>query len=407
MSFDGRAIVEPVEYGEVAGDSQHGPYGKDTTWGAGTTEVLTGAKFPWKMYYTGLKIHNLDTEANKGRERLFDLAAIKLRNAVQILRKDLITDFYKKTDDAGDTELAVKLTTVGSGSAKAVQTITVTGTALGAAEDPAAANVLVYEVAGAQEAVSVNIAAGDTNAEIATAIAAAIHAHDDWTATATDNVVTMTAATNNALQNGLTDPVLLRAAINAAKAAGSLSMIGLRALCASNLTVGEIAQGSYDWWQGNINTATADRDLTWLLMNQMYNITKKYGANDAPTLIVGSEGVLEQYENSLTKIESGTPSPLIQVVAQAGAPKIVDGGFAALYFKRIPMIADPFCPANKLFFINERYVHWRVLKSFVSTGWEQLRSQGKDWAQTTIFGYGALTTSCNRKFGEIDRLNEA
>jgi hypothetical protein len=55
---------------------------------------------------------------------------------------------------------------------------------------------------------------------------------------------------------------------------------------------------------------------------------------------------------------------------------------------------------------NEKYLHWRVLKDFEDTGWTQQRVNGKDWVQNTIFGYGALTSSSNRKLGIIDDLVE-
>ena len=48
-SYDGKSIVEPLEYGEVASTNEHGPYKKDTTWGAGEEKVLTAANFPWKI----------------------------------------------------------------------------------------------------------------------------------------------------------------------------------------------------------------------------------------------------------------------------------------------------------------------------------------------------------------------
>ena len=219
---------------------------------------------------------------------MFDLAAVKLRNAVQILRKDLITDFYKASDD--------------------------------------------------DEA------------------------------------------------NG--------------------RMIGIQSIVAADQLIGGIEQADYSWWQGNINTAESDRDLTWTLLNKMFYLTKKYGAADRATLMVMSEGVLQDYEETLTK-STETHSPLVQLaqLATKGLRQF-DGGFEGFSFKNIPMIADPFCPAKKLFMLNEKYIHWRVLKNFEATGWTQLRAQGKDWAQNTIFGYGALTSSANRKQGMIEKLNE-
>jgi len=290
-AFDGRSIVEPLEYAEVT--STYGAYKTDTTWSMGTTEVMTGANFPWKMYYVGVKIHNVDVTANAGRERIFDMAAIKLQAAVKMLRKALITDFYANSDD---TE-----TTYGK-------------------------------------------------------------------------------------------------------------MIGMRAICAADKTVGGIAQASYAWWQGYTNTAGANRDLTWAILNAAFYNTKKYGEGDRPTIIACSEGVLQNYENVLSKVvvtgTSGVGYPNLYLSGQLGT-KEIDGGFESFSFKRIPMVSDPYCTANSAFLLNEKYLHWRVLKNFDTTGWEQQRSQGKDWVQNVIFGYGALTSSANRKQGYISALNEA
>lgn len=287
-SFDGREIVEPIEYQEAAGNA-HGAYKKSTIWGAGSNEVLSGAAYPWRMYYVGIQIHNIDLEINKaGASRIFDIAAIKLRNAAQTLRKDLVTDFYGDQDDTDTDE----------------------------------------------------------------------------------------------------------------------RMVGFLAMAAaSGKVVGKIDKDQHSFWAGNVDTAQDPRDLTWNLLNKMYGLTKKYGANDAPTLIVGSEGVIQNYENNLTKV-SDVLAPLVTVTAPPGE-KVLDGGFRALSFKGVPIVGDSFCPANTCLFINEKYVNWRVLKNFDTTGWTQLRSNGKDWVQNTIFGYGALTSSCNKKFGIIENLNEA
>jgi len=268
-----------------------GSYGKDTTWGAGSGDVLGAANFSWKMYHSTLKIHNLDAEINKGRERLLDIVAIKMRNGMRGLRKALTTDFYSAQADGG---------------------------------------------------------------------------------------------------NG---------------------MVGLRAICAETGTVGEIEKRKYSWWQGNVKNA-GGADLNWTLLNEMWYKTKKYGMGDPATVILCSQGVLQKYEDNLSKVvvtgSSGTGYPNVYLQMQADkVAKTIDGGFRAFSFKQIPMISDLYCPAGYLFFVNENYLHWRVLKAFESTGWQQLRSQGKDWAQLTIFGYGALTVSACNKFGQISNLAEA
>jgi hypothetical protein len=293
-SLDGREIVEPVEFAEtVTATLAVGAYSKTDEWTAGSDEILKGAAYDWKMYHATIKIHNFDTAINEGKARIFDLAALRIRNAVKKLRTVFATDLYTETYD------------------------------------------------------------------------------------------------------------------------GSSKIVGLPAMCNTTGTIGAIARSSYSWWQANTNTTTgANRDLTWTLLNDMYYHTKKYGDNDPATLIVTSEGVLQNYEDkiSLTNIastETGSPLRLMAEAAKSAGPRILDGGFEAFTFKKIPMVADPFCPANTLYFLNENYLAWRILKQFGSSGWKQLEDQGKDWAQMTIKGYGAFTVRSPRKLGKIGQLTEA
>ena len=66
-----------------------------------------------------------------------------------------------------------------------------------------------------------------------------------------------------------------------------------------------------------------------------------------------------------------------------------------------------YCPSSTLMMMNENYINWRVLKNFASTGWQSLSTQGKDYLQMTINGYGALTFSALQKFGRMSNITEA
>jgi len=253
-----------------------------------------------KWYHTTIKIHHLTLEENKGASRILDIAAIKLRNATKVLRKDLITDFYTATKDGDDKMVGVKSVCLG---------------------DPATATL-----------------------------------------------------------------------------------------------IGGIDSDTTAYWRGYQNALSPAEDLTWTNMNAMYHDTKQYGNGDRATMIVTTPGVLENYENLLTKTvvtglasESALTSRVgIQLTQPAQGRKILDGGFEAFSFKGIPIIADPLLPDSGFaYFLNENYMHWRVLKNFESTGWTDLRDQGKDYAQMTIFGYGAMTYNCPTKLGKITGLNEA
>ncbi len=297
-SYDGRQIIEPVEMAETTtgNTAAVGAYSRDDDWEAGEGEVLKGAAYDWKLYHMTIKIHNLDTEMNKGKSRIFDIAAVRLRNGMRSLRKSMAEDLY-----------------------------------------------------------------------------------------------------NTSYTNESTDP----------------AFISLPAFCATANTIGGINKSSNTWWKGITESTevvtdggtptTANVPLNWEILNKFWYKTKKYGDNDPATLIVASEGVLQKYEDEISKANQDNA---VRIIANLGGPKEVDGGFRAFFFKGIPMISDTFCPSNEAYFINENYLHWRLLKQFSSTGWQQLETQGKDYAQMTYKGYGALTSSCNKKFARLTDLEE-
>lgn len=296
-SFNGREIVEPLEVADTTAGAGAYKAGDTPMWTPGTTDVLEGAHYPWRMYYAGVKILNRELEENKGRERIFDLAAVRLQNVTKVLRKALITDFYGMQVD------------------------------------------------------------GD----------------------------------------------------------GSDRMIGIGGICANNLIVGGIDQSGTAYWRGNGRQGpdATGGDLTWTLLNKIFYQTKMYGAGDRATVIVTTEGVLQNYENILTKVHAlgGSQGDVgaIQLVAAArDQGKTIEGGFESFYFKRIPMVADQYLSnAGYLYFLNEKYLNWRVLKDFSTTGWMQMQGTGYDQVQNFIYGYGALTTSAPTKQAQMTGLTEA
>ena len=187
------------------------------------------------------------------------------------------------------------------------------------------------------------------------------------------------------------------------------NMVGLGAFVARTGTVGGIDKSAFAFWQGFANTAASNRALTEPMLNKMYHLTKRYGAGDKATLILTSEGVLEAYESTITSVKSATSSPNFTLNADANV-KAVDSGIVDFKYKGIDIIADPNMPtSNTLYFINENYLNWRVLKAFQSdNGWVDLKAtSGTDKIQLTINGYGALTSTACCKHGVIDHITEA
>jgi len=196
---------------------------------------------------------------------------------------------------------------------------------------------------------------------------------------------------------------------------GATGMIGLRGAL-QGTTGGEVLVGGITmeaanpWWKGYLDSATTV--LTWDALNAMWYDTKRFGDQDPATVMFCTPGVLEAYENSLAKRVSTGSSGTgyfagTQFMSDISNKRVAMGGYDAFFFKGIPMIEDRNAPASSLFMINENYLHWRVLKNFMSTGWQDLRPLGKDYLQMTINGYGALTFSALQKHGRFSNITEA
>lgn len=199
---------------------------------------------------------------------------------------------------------------------------------------------------------------------------------------------------------------------------GSGKMIGLRGALQGGTPGSETLIGGTDiqsstnaWWNSYYDSSTTV--LTWDALNDAWYDTKRYGNEDPATVIFAAPGVLEAYENGLSKsVATGASGTGYFSGTKFGSPadqanRSSHGGFNSFYFKNIEMLEDPYCTAKHAFMLNENYINWRVLKNFESTGWQQLKDQGQDQMQMTINGYGALTFSALSKHGTFTNITEA
>lgn len=162
-----------------------------------------------------------------------------------------------------------------------------------------------------------------------------------------DNAVTRLAANLNKdffSGSGATDTIMgLTAAGGGLKATG---------------TYAGIDRSVQTQWAGNELTAGGTaRPLTFQLMRD----TRKaiYVASGLmPDLIVCDPSQHEAYGNLF-----GSNRRYVQQISLRGQKFALDGGYQALEFDGIPVIADPNCPAGMMLFLNTKYVKVRQLPS--------------------------------------------
>lgn len=136
---------------------------------------------------------------------------------------------------------------------------------------------------------------------------------------------------------------------------GGKDLTGLGAAISATGTYGGIDRGTYAWWRANVisNSGTPGTPGTLSLTSMMRTFLKISDGNDQPDLLLCGMATWHEY---FKLVESK-----IQINTTVGK-KMADYGFQTLEFMGKPIIADPNCPEGIIYFINSKYMNWRVHK---------------------------------------------
>lgn len=168
----------------------------------------------------------------------------------------------------------------------------------------------------------------------------------------------------------------------------SKSIVGLRDIVATDQTVGGIAQSSYSWWQAQVDASTTT--LTIAAMQARDNASTVN--NDSPTVIVTTRTLYNSYY------------ALLQPQQRFMDSETAKGGFSSLMFNGKPVIADSYCPANNMFFLNENYLHLFVHKDEDMRFEPFMKPINQNVKVAKIFWAGALGSSNNRLHGRLSAV---
>ena len=119
------------------------------------------------------------------------------------------------------------------------------------------------------------------------------------------------------------------------------AIIGLRAWLSTSSTVGGISQTTNSWFQSQVDSTTTVLSLA--AMQSLYNSASI--DNDIPTCAFTTRTIYDLYY------------ALLQPQQRFVDSETAKGGFKSLMFNGIPIIADSYCPASHLAFLNEDYTH--------------------------------------------------
>jgi len=181
--------------------------------------------------------------------------------------------------------------------------------------------------------------------------------------------------------------------------------LGLGIVVADTGTLGGINRGAtvgvdgYDgsFWKAKVyaNGGTA-RPLTTRLMRTV--VLAVSDGPDKPDLIITTDPLW----NRLAEISEGK-----LVINSQNGKMLADLGFQVLEFMGIPVVSDKDCTANSMFFLNTKYLKFRIHPGadFVPTPWRQ--ADNKIARKQEILVSGNLTCSNCRRQGVLQDLDEA
>jgi hypothetical protein len=179
------------------------------------------------------------------------------------------------------------------------------------------------------------------------------------------------------------------------------------AVCGYNRSLGGINSDSKSWWDAKLGTfstmlADASNNVAptfseWTsttngVADGVKKMTQMYGAcsidNDQPDLIVTTQVIYDAYESSLQGNKRFD-----------GDASLGDAGFQSLRFKGASVVVDSHCPAGHMYFLNTKYLDFKVhaKRNFAMEDFKAL--EAKDAIQARIFWMGQLVCTNPRMQG--------
>ena len=133
-----------------------------------------------------------------------------------------------------------------------------------------------------------------------------------------------------------------------------------------SLSVGNIDQSTYSWWQ-NVQQASAGSSSIYLLtdMRNVFNDASKGQATEVPNVLVTDQATFELYEDEVVEQK--------QIVNKV----MGDSEFQTLAFKGKPIVWSSQCTAGYIYFLNTRYLGLEYDPDiyFTATEWKTIPNQ--------------------------------
>ena len=162
---------------------------------------------------------------------------------------------------------------------------------------------------------------------------------------------------------------------------------GLEQVVSASNTVGGIAQGTYSWWQSQVDTSST---LTLAILQSMYNTLTIDGSS--PSVIMATRANYNRYY------------ALLQPQQRFMDAETAKGGFQSLMFNGAPFISGSKVTANGIYMLNEQFINFYYHPKEDFRFEEFIKPTNQNVKTAKIYWAGNFGTSNARQLGIFNSL---
>jgi hypothetical protein len=163
---------------------------------------------------------------------------------------------------------------------------------------------------------------------------------------------------------------------------------GLNLMLSASNTYGGIDQGTYTWWQAQVDSSTTT--LTLSAMQSMYGDCGE--GTEYPDLIIGDQDMYDRYHALLT--------PQQRFASEDEAK----GGFKSLLFNGTPVVVDASATSGDMIFLNMEYLDLYPHKDENFRMEPFTKPVNQNVRVGKIYWMGVMASSNNRRHGKLDAI---
>ena len=163
---------------------------------------------------------------------------------------------------------------------------------------------------------------------------------------------------------------------------------GLNLMLSASNTYGGIDQGTYTWWQAQVDSSTTT--LTLSAMQSMYGDCGE--GTEYPNLIIGDQDMYDRYHALLT--------PQQRFASEDEAK----GGFKSLLFNGTPVVVDASATSGDMIFLNMEYLDLYPHKDENFRMEPFTKPVNQNVRVGKIYWMGVMASSNNRRHGKLDAI---